>query len=85
MAAEMRAGGAYAHATLALNAMEHSASRREPEMAGVGQGTAVAVAEQMGAYSASRPSFDPRKDVDARVGYQGRSTLATAPPYPDNI
>jgi hypothetical protein len=24
VAAEMRAGGAYAHATLALNAMEHS-------------------------------------------------------------
>ena len=50
VAAEMRAGGAYAHATLALNAMEHSVSRSEPEMAGMGQVTAVAVAEQMGAH-----------------------------------
>lgn len=50
VAAEMRAGGAYAHSALALNAMEHSPSRREPEMAGMGQGTAVAAAEQMGAH-----------------------------------
>jgi hypothetical protein len=50
VAAEMRAGGAYAHSTLALSAMEHSASRKEPEIAGNGHGAVVAAAEQVGAH-----------------------------------
>jgi AhpD family alkylhydroperoxidase len=35
VAAEMRAGGAYAHATIALRAMEHEASAHDGHAAGV--------------------------------------------------
>jgi AhpD family alkylhydroperoxidase len=50
VAAEMRAGGAYAHSTLALSAMEHLASHREAEVADMGHRHTVA-AEQMRAHA----------------------------------